>query len=364
MKDQDSFIDIESLISKIVEKNFSTYEQERITLLNAILGNIDILMAHTDEWFGKDVPDDYIRVIRSLFYLSSYILEKRHSSLAPAKLEKKQEIDIVRLLKEYSKAAENILNNKFFNIYTPDNTFDEKIFFSEILLKEVFFNIFFSLYPFMGSDSKCNIHIYSQNLNVVVELFFTKLNESFPGASEIKKNLFNYQYGENERIGIGIDMAINSLKRGGASVRISEIPSDGTCHISMIFPSKRFYSAIDEIRVSQPENVRSFSGDILLFMDDNFMKMFMSDILNERGYGIYDFNPCNIISEINNISPKAIIAEYSAVNEEILTALLNSKHKVILLCSEKDFINGIVDENFIFLRKPFSMEDVFEAIER
>lgn len=362
MKKND-YLDIESLIKKIVDRNFSTYEQERITLLNAILGNIDILISKTEEWFGKNIPDEYIKVIRSLFYLSSYILEKRHSSLTPVKIEKKQDIDIVRLLHEYAKAFETIMGNVIFTISTPGSNFNEKIFFSESVLKEAFFNIFFSLYPFMQNESRCNIHIYSQNLNIVVELFFVNLCSYFPGTSEIKKNLFNYKYGEYERIGIGIDMAISSLKAGGASVRISEIPSEGTCHIALTFPTTTFYSAIEEIKLSQTTSRDTSTGKILISMEDNFMRMFLSDIFKERGYTVCEINLSNIASEIQNRLAKALIIEYSNFSAEIWSVLEQSSHRVIILCSEKDYIDNSISERFIVIRKPFSMEEIFEKIE-
>jgi hypothetical protein len=127
-------MDLEKIIKKIVDKNFSTYEQERLTVLNALLGNIDILMNKADGWFGTNIPEEYSRVIRSLFSLSAFLLEKKHSSFEVSRIDKYQEISIHQFLTQFVNELKNILDLGEMNISAADVEHELIIRTSEIII--------------------------------------------------------------------------------------------------------------------------------------------------------------------------------------------------------------------------------------
>ena len=73
-------IDYDGIIKKSLEQIFHNIDQERTTVMNAVTGNVDILMNKSKEWFGGNVPEEYQRVIRSLSTLTSFLVEKRKNS--------------------------------------------------------------------------------------------------------------------------------------------------------------------------------------------------------------------------------------------------------------------------------------------
>ena len=48
-----------------------------------IRGNVDILMNKSRDWFGSDVPEEYERVIRSLFTVAAFLIEKQKIAFIP-----------------------------------------------------------------------------------------------------------------------------------------------------------------------------------------------------------------------------------------------------------------------------------------
>ena len=262
-------MDIEQIIKKIVDKNFSTYEQERLTVLNALLGNIDILMNKADEWFEQAIPEEYSRVIRSLFSLSAFLLEKKHSNFEVSKIEKYQEICIHQFLTQFVNELENILDLGEMNISTADDQNELLIRTSEVILRDAFYNIFFSIYPFMKKDSSCVINLSENKLNISIDFVFQKLTSIFPGASEIKKNIYAYRHGELDKVGIGIDSAIVSLRSAGAIVRINELPFNDRFSLSIMFPALEFYKGIEHVRGNNLKtDITRYSGEIVMEIND------------------------------------------------------------------------------------------------
>jgi len=358
-------MDIENIIKKIVDKNFSTYEQERLTVLNALLGNIDILMNKSDDWFGKDIPEEYSRVIRSLFSLSAFLLEKKHSSFEVSKIDKHQDISIHQFLTQFVHELENILDLGDMKISAIETEHELLIRTSEIILRDAFYNIFFSIYPFMKRDSSCLININENKLNISIEFNFEKLAAAFPGAGEIKKNIYAYRHGELDKIGIGIDSAIVSLRSTGAIVRINELPFQDRFSLSIMFPALEFYSGLEHVRGNSSHNeFNKYEGEIAINITDPFMKLFISDTLNECGYKVItipDFGLNNITGSI-----KAFILEYDSFHPEqadTITSVLTGNSKKIIICGENDKLNSQQIHDYIKIIKPFNIEELIDRIE-
>lgn len=360
-------MDLENIIKKIVEKNFSTYEQERLTVLNALLGNIDILMNKADGWFGSDIPEEYSRVIRSLFSLSAFLLEKKHSSFEVSKIDKYQEICIHQFLIQFVNELKNILDLGEMNISTAEVEHELLIRTSEIILRDAFYNIFFSIYPFMKKDSSCLINLNENKLNISIEFTFEKLSPVFPGATEIKKNIYSYRHGEQDKIGIGIDSAIVSLRSAGAIIRINELPFKDRFSLSIMFPALEFYTGLEHIRESNLHTVNGkYEGEILINISDPFMKLFITDTLHESGYNVIPVSDNDFHLNSFSGSLKAYILEYDASqphNAESLLTESKVNYKKIIICSENDIIRVPQIKNIEIIIKPFNIEELIERIE-
>ncbi|HOP29125.1 MAG TPA: hypothetical protein PKZ64_06115 [Spirochaetota bacterium] len=360
-------MDLENIIKKIVDKNFSTYEQERLTVLNALLGNIDILMNKADGWFGDDIPEEYSRVIRSLFSLSAFLLEKKHSSFEISRIDKYQEINIHQFLTQFVNELKNILDLGEMNISAVDAGHEPVIRTSEVILRDAFYNIFFSVYPFMKKDSSCMINLNENRLNISIEFIFEKLSPIFPGATEIKKNIYSYRHGDLDKIGIGIDSATDNLRNAGAIVRINELPFKDRFSLSIMFPALEFYTGLEHIREhSQQGDSRKYDGDIAIHIADPFMKLFITDTLHECGYNVIQIpdNELNLHSLSGGL--KAFIIEYDTAypeNTKALISINNLNFKKIVICSENDIISTASIAEFTKIIKPFNIEELIDRIE-
>ncbi len=357
-------MDIESIIKKIVDKNFSIYEQERLTVLNALLGNLDILMNKSDQWFGKSVPEEYSRVIRSLFSLSAFLLEKKNQGLELSKIEKYHDISIYDFLNQFVNELKYILDLGEMKISSVDNKEALLIRSSEVLLRDAFYNIFFSVYPFMKKDSSCLINLVESRLNISVEFFFENLSPVFPGASEIKKNIYSYRQGNIDKIGIGIDSAIVNLRNAGVIIRLNELQFKDSFSMTLMFPALDFYSGLEHVRGAdiKPDN-QIYSGDILLQINDPFLKLFITDTLHEHGYSITSISSDDVLVNPPSESLKALVIEY---NEETIGLIANnniSTLKKIMICNGNELNNKPGLETFVRIYKPFNIEELIEHIE-
>lgn len=359
-------MDIENIIKKIVDKNFSTYEQERLTVLNALLGNVDILMNSADGWFGKNIPEEYSRVIRSLFSLSAFLLEKKHSNFEVSRVEKYQEISLYLFTTQFVNELKNILDFGEMSISPADEKNDLIIRTSEIILRDAFYNIFFSVYPFMKQDSSCHINLSENRLNITVEFSFERLSRTFPGASEIKKNIFSYRHGELDKIGIGIDSAIVSLRSAGAIVRINELSSKDRFSLSIMFPALDFYTGLEHVRSNSKVDCSLYSGEVVLRISDPFMKLFITDTLHEYGYSVMPFSGNDPLLNSAYGSIKALIVEHDdEIPDQIETLITGCpcSFKKILICNENDETVKPYLNDFTRVIKPFNIEELVNRIE-
>lgn len=360
-------MDIESIIKKIVDHNFSTFEQERLTVLNALMGNIDILMNRSEEWFGDKIPEEYSRVIRSLFSLSAFLLEKKQSSFELSGTEKYHEICIHRFLKQFVSELRNILDFGEMHITVHDEEQELMIRSSETILREAFYNIFFSVYPFMKQDSSCRINLDKSRLNISMEFIFEKLSEAFPGISEIKKNVYRYRQGVFDKVGIGIDSAIASLRGAGAIVRINELPFKDRFSLSIMFPALDFYTGLERVRGDNFEPAHTlYSGEIALYITDPFMKLFMTDALHEYGYNIIYLSSEDSVFKISSDPLKAVVVEYSDETAEQIQNLLSEIPDVsrkIMITNQNDILAIPFPEGLKRIIKPFNIEELIDQIE-
>ena len=361
-------IDYDSIIKKSLEQIYHSIDQERTTVMNAVTGNVDILMNKSDEWFGSNVPEEYKRVIKSLFTLTSFLVEKRKNShdLSIIKIEDQIKLSVV--IRQIVCELMEILDYGTLTVTADFTDDDPLILTSEQVLKESVYNIFFSLYPFMNKDSSCDIVLKKDNYNVSAYFHFKKLKESFPGHNEIKKRLFSYKQNNEEKIGIGIDSAIDSLRNIGSIVKVDSLSIPTLFSMNVIFSTVDFMDQIENIRkINSGKILKRGRGTVLAVVNDPMMRLLLSDVISENGYeltivSVDEFKKMEAISGYKNI-----IFDF---NNELISAgrfiekIVKTNYNLILIHGEKDtHADDGIFVSFRKFRKPFNVDDIIDYIE-
>jgi hypothetical protein len=245
---------------------------------------------------------------------------------------------------------------------------DPFILTSEQVLKESVYNIFFSLYPFMNKDSSCDIILRKDNYNVSAYFHFKKLKESFPGHGEIKKRLFSYKQNNEEKIGIGIDSAINSLRNIGSVVKVDSLSIPTLFSMNVKFSTTDFMDQIERIReVNSGKILKRDRGTVLAVINDPMMRLLLSDVISENGYklnivSVDEFIELKDMAEYKNIIFDFSIELFSAGS--FIEKINNHNYNLILIHGENDAqADDGMFSSFRKFRKPFNIDDIIDYIE-
>lgn len=361
-------IDYESIIKKSLEQIFHNIDQERTTLINAVTGNVDILMNKSKDWFGSEVPEEYQRVIRSLFNLTAFLVDKRKNGDNLSIIKIQDNIRLSVFIRQIVRELMEILDYGSLSVSMEFEGEEPSILTSEQLLKESIYNIFFSLYPFMNKDSSCDIVLKQDNYNVSAGFHFNKLKESFPGHGEIKKRIFSYNQNNEEKIGIGIDSAINSLRTIGSVVRVDALSMPTLFSMSIMFPTTEFMDQVERIREENSSKViKRDRGTVLAIVNDPMMRLFLNDVLAENGYklsivSVKDFKDLTDLSPYETLIFDFCKELYKAV--DYIKKINKLNHHLILIHGEQ--YSSADDEIFRFfkkLKKPFNADNLIDYIE-
>lgn len=361
-------IDYDSIIKKSLEQIFHDIDQERTTVISAVTGNVDILMNKSKDWFGSNVPEEYQRVIRSLFTLTAFLVEKRKNSDNLSIIKIQDHIRLSVVIKQIVRELMEIFDYGSLSVSIEFEGEEPSILTSEQLLKESIYNIFFSLYPFMNKDSSCDIVLKKDNYNVSAGFHFNKLKESFPGHGEIKKRIFSYNQNNEEKIGIGIDSAISSLRTIGSVVRVDTLSMATLFSMSIMFPTTEFMDQVERIReVNSSKTIKRDKGTVLAVVNDPMMRLLLSDVIAESGYKLSIVS----VKDFKNLTDfscyKTLVFDFT---NELFTAgdyikkINNSNYHLVLIHGEKD--SDADDEIFSYfkkLKKPFNVDSIIDFIE-
>ncbi len=359
--------DVEKIIEKTLKQIFLNYDQERLTVINALMSNVDILLNNSEAWFGEDSPDEYKRVTKSLLKLSNFLVGNRNNYEVMTSVSEKSSIILKPVIEIIIRELMDILDYSEISVKTLLSDDETKIITSGTILKESIYNIFFSLYPFMKDDSKCDISISKDNFNITVDFDFKNLNEFFPGSAELKKRLFTYVHNGEEKIGIGIDSAVNSLRNTGAVIKIQALNRTAVFSLTVQFPSIEFYDHISEIRNSEKVMLdKKNDGTILAVIEDPMMHLLLDDFVEENGLVLQVIN----LIELNGVKDfsafNAVIFDYSLEifnYPDIIENLSKSKMKLILIHGKNDSrAEGEFFSSFNKLMKPFNIDDIVKLL--
>ena len=360
-------IDYDSIIKKSLEQIFHSIDQERTTVVNAVTSNVDILMKKSEEWFGRDVPEEYLRVIRSLFTLSTFLVEKRrhYDELSIIKVQDKIRLSVV--IKQIIRELMEILDYGGLNISDDFNGEEPFIQTSEQVLKESIYSIFFSLYPFMTKDSYCDIKLKKDSYNIVAEFNFKKLTDSFPGNSEIKKRIFSYNQNNQEKIGIGIDSAISTLRTIGSIVKTDSLSISKLFSMSITFPTLDFINQVEKIRELNSSKIITLEkGLILSIINDPMMRLLLNDLITDNGYSlnivsVEEFKTLTSLSQYKTLIFDLCSELYSAA--ELIKKIQPHDYTLILIHGARDAdAEDEIFSSFRKFQKPFNIDDIIDYI--
>ncbi len=361
-------IDYDSIIKKSLEQIFHDIDLERATVISAVTGNVDILMNKSRDWFGSDVPEEYERVIRSLFTVAAFLIEKQKNSDHLSIIKIQDHIRLSVIIKQIVKELMEIFGYGSLSVSMDFKEEEPSILTSEQLLKESIYNIFFSLYPFINKDSSCEIILKKDNYNISAGFYFKKLKESFPGHGEIKKRLFSYNQNNEEKIGIGIDSAINSLRSIGSVVRVDTLSMATFFSMNIMFPTTEFMDQVERIRnVNITKAVKPVKGTVLAVVNDPMTRLLLSDVIVESGYKLSIVSVKDFKDLVDLSCYKTLVFDFS--NElfaasDYVKKINNLNHHLILIHGEKDSnADDEIFSSFKKLKKPFDVDSIIDYIE-
>lgn len=212
-------VDIDNLIKQALKKMTEQQALRRITLLNILHINIDILIQNASEWFGDEIPEGFRQVINSMMALTTSFLEGEVDFDDMLFEQSPEVVDVATVLNSISNEMNTLFGFADSRISIEAENNFQLIAPRKNLTRELY-HILLAVTPFMEEESRCRINVSENYSNVVISLEFYDLNDKFPGTTSLKKAFYTYQTGESAKVGMGINAAITSLKEMGAQVSV------------------------------------------------------------------------------------------------------------------------------------------------
>ncbi len=357
-------------VEESVRKFTAEIEQRRIIFQSVLNENIDILLHNSENWFGKETPEEYKKVLHSLFALAnSFMLEEYDYELKPGDTGKTR----FRLKELILDLFSDFKSTFKFGNYHLEEDKNEKhdILAPREQVRKAFYNILISLYPFFQDTSLCKIKIRREYSSIITEISFHNLSESFPGAVKMQRIFFPYITGKRYSIGIGIYSAITGLKDAGAQVNIPDLNETGSFKITISFPTMEFLNSLNDVRSQEilRDRRRNKSGEILISSSDFILEMVLTEFLTENGYIINRMDLSNIETLENPHFYKAYIIdiEYLVKRKieirEFIELSSGFKLNIIIYGSDDQIADDLINSGCIVIKKPIEVEEIIRILE-
>jgi len=363
-------IDIEQLVLNALKKISEENAFRRATLLNILHLNIDLLLQNAFQWFKDDIPEDYRKVINSLMTLTTSFLEEEWDMEDRIFENTPEIVDVAAILN----AIANEINVLFGFADSRISLEAEKNYQVLAPRKEVtraIYSIILAHYPYMTEDSRCRISVAEDVSNIVVSLEFSGLDTNFPGMDKIQKSFYTYQSGESNKIGMGIDAAISSLREMGAMTKVKQMKGGNHYRINISFPSLAFLRTIDEIRKTQPAyDKKENPGNIIVVVEDLITEMVLGELFKDRGYGVIfcDVNKMKSLSQQQEyegliIDCDFVKKEFEPMEDfgEIVSRFAKTVFLYNDICPEQ--IRAFEKKDTLLLKKPIEIDRIIRHIE-
>ncbi len=357
-------------VEESVRKFTAEIEQRRIIFQSVLNENIDILLHNSENWFGRETPEEYKKVLHSLFALAnSFMLEEYDYESKPGDTGKNR-FELTELILDLFSDFKSTF--KFGNYdLERDKNVKHEILAPREQVRKAFYNILISLYPFFRDSSLCEIKIRREYSNIITELSFNNLTDSFPGAVKMQRIFFPYITGKRYSIGIGIYSAITGLKDAGAQVYIPNLNETGNFKTTVSFPTIEFLNSLNEVRSQEilHDRRKSKSGEILISSSDFILEMVLTEFLTENGYSINRTDLSNIETLENPHFYKAFIIDIEHIVikkmeiKEFIELSSGFKQNIIIYGSNDEISEELLNSGCMVMKKPIEVEEIIRILE-
>ncbi len=357
-------------VEESVKKFTAEIEQRRIIFQSVLNENIDILLHNSENWFGKETPEEYKKVLHSLFALAnSFMLEEYDYELKPGDA-RKTRFELNKVILDLFSDFKSTFKFGNYNLERDKNVKYE-ILAPREQVRKALYNILISLYPFFRDSSLCEIKIRKEYSNIITEISFNDLTDSFPGAVKMQRIFFPYITGRRYSIGIGIYSAITGLKDAGAQVNIPNFNETGNFKITISFPTIEFLDSLNDVRSQEilHDRRKSKSGEILISSSDFILEMVLTEFLTENGYSINRVDLSNIETLENSHTYKAFIIDIehlvkrSIEIKEFIELSAGFKLNIIIYGSDDEIAEELLKSGCIVMKKPIEVEEIIRILE-
>jgi len=364
-------IDIDKVIQQAVKKLTEEQALRRLTLLNILHINIDILIQNSFAWFEDDIPDEYRQVINSLMSLTTSFLEGEVNFEEMLLDQAPDIINIASVLTYISDEMNTLFGfaDSRISIEAEDNF--QLIAPKKELTREIY-HVLLAVTPFMGEESRCTIKVMENHSNIMISMGFLDLNDKFPGIGDLKKAFFTYNSGESSKVAMGLNSAIIALKEMGAQVSVKYLQGGNNIAVIISFPSMAFMKTLEEIRKKSPGSIESLEAGegVIIVVNDRIIEMLLQELLTGRGYEAVRTSVSKYRSMEKPEQWKGIVIDWDYIADgftgfEEFVATCEPVEKIIILFDDTGDVHLPVftDKRVIVLKKPIEVDAIVKHFE-
>ncbi|HNR89204.1 MAG TPA: hypothetical protein PKM65_12760 [Spirochaetota bacterium] len=360
---------IEEVINRSIKKLNDEYELINTTFLNVLHANIDQLIENTEAWFGPAAPKEFKDVLNSLMTLAYLYYEERREYSKYIVEEKYENVDLAELMDDIIEKVRFLFPARAVTLVAAES--DCSIRASRSLVRESFFNILLSLFQFMDERSSCGIRLFTEGQNVKIALAFDNLAEELPNITKISRVFFSYFDGQEYRIRIGINIAVENLRNAGAVVKIENPSGRNSLLVTVSFASVIFLQTIEDIRAADGSvdgTDPAVAGlPVFLGVDDVVLDMVLREALQDTGFLVRRIDLFGVTGGDDG-APRAGVVDRQSIAKafrdfsEFADAFRACDAVVVIYGSEEEPEDITAWPHLRALRKPFDVDAVIKLL--
>lgn len=361
-------MDFDLLIKDSFTKLSDEFEIRKSLFLNILHLNIDKLVEHSPDWFGKNVPHEFIEILNSLVNLSvSYFdhaqeyqnifVDFEKNVINPGEIVHEVKIDFCEMLKITKFYISENLNE------------DNRIMTSRNIFKDSLYNIFLVLSHYINYETSINVGIYREQSSLKIDITFQDLSENTPELQKLLKLFYTVEAASRYNLRIGFNIVIDYFKRIGAIINFLSFNDNREITAKISFPSYAFLQTVNDIRKLEiNENTEKKEGVVILSLDDKLAEVIIRDALIDNGYDVrlFRLEKIKFFPEFKKI--RALVVDYRIIKSKFNGSIdefynnLPVKKTIIIYKSDDTLPVFAENERIMLLKMPFDLDKVAEII--